>query len=352
MSKSKFFSEAVAQANVIKETALSNAKLAMSESFAPTVKAMLSTQLNEMSEDLEENLEGEEVSLEELLNSLEEQPIQEMDEEEVVIDDEPEFGEEEVTEFEPEVGEEGLTGDEEVGAITVDDLKDIIKDVMAELNGTGDEFEEPEMEEPAMDDEVGIEDEEEIDLDEILGENDLEEMSSEYGDGANAAGAGLENLISQIKALVAKAPQAARQIQQALADAGAAAGSALRSERVELAEAKKTIAKQTKTLQEVNLLNSKLLYVNKLFKANNLTEGVKVKVVNAIDRAKTTKESENIFLALKESLSNHSKSTGKPLNENRGRASKPAGVAQRPNQQILTEDVDFVNRMKKLAGII
>lgn len=123
----------------------------------------------------------------------------------------------------------------------------------------------------------------------------------------------------------------------------------MRSETVQLAEAKKVITSQSSTLKELNLLNSKLLYVNKLFKANNLTESTKVKVVNALDRAKTPKESENIFLALKEGLS--TKSNTRSLHENRGRASKPAGIAQKPKTQILTEDVDFVARMQRLAGI-
>ena len=70
--KTKFFNDAIAEAKVIKETALSNAKLAMAESFAPQIKSMLSSQLNEMEEDLEENVGEEEMSLDELLNSLEE----------------------------------------------------------------------------------------------------------------------------------------------------------------------------------------------------------------------------------------------------------------------------------------
>ena len=71
MSKSKFFNDAIAEAKVIKKTALENAKIAMAESFAPQVKNMLSSQLNEMEEELDENLE-EEMSLDELLNSMEE----------------------------------------------------------------------------------------------------------------------------------------------------------------------------------------------------------------------------------------------------------------------------------------
>merc|ERR1711998_779093 len=40
----------------------------------------------------------------------------------------------------------------------------------------------------------------------------------------------------------------------------------------ELAQALETIEQLKKDLHETNLLNSKLLYVNKIFKANNLSE--------------------------------------------------------------------------------
>jgi len=351
--KTKFFNDAIAEAKVIKETALSNAKLAMAESFAPQIKSMLSSQLNEMEEDLEENVGEEEMSLDELLNSLEEgddygtnmvtgkplpkpDPIVEND------DELPEFeGEEiEVDEFNPELSDEGgeLLGDEEVGEITVDQLKELIRSVNQEL--ASEETFEDEMPE----EESGIEDEEEIDLNEILGE-----MSDTSMDGSNAAGDGLENIISQVKSLVSKSPEYLAKIAEFIKELPAGAGSALRSETIELAESKKTVARLIKEKRDLNLLNSKLLYVNKLFKANNLTEGVKIKVVNALDRATTPKESENIFLALKESLGKSVPQ--KPLHENKGRASKPAGLSQRPNTQILTEDVDFVARMQKLAGI-
>ena len=107
-------------------------------------------------------------------------------------------------------------------------------------------------------------------------------------------------------------------------------------ESAELQEAKRIISEQSKTLKEVNLLNSKLLYVNKLFKAKNLNESQKIKVINAFDRATTVKESENTFITLKESLIT---TPSKPINEVRGNASRPAGVATPRPTAILTENV-------------
>ena len=107
-----------------------------------------------------------------------------------------------------------------------------------------------------------------------------------------------------------------------------------------------TIATLRSELNEVNLLNAKLLYVNKLFKSKNLTEAQKVKVINAFDRAETVKETKNIFETLKESLNTPVKSA---IKESLSFASKAAGVADR---KPIVENHDFVARMQKLAGII
>ena len=99
------------------------------------------------------------------------------------------------------------------------------------------------------------------------------------------------------------------------------------------------------SLNEINLLNAKLLYVNKIFKAKSLTESQKVKVVNAFDRATTTKEAQNIYETLKDSLTEGKKSS---IKESVGFASKAMGAA--PAQPIVEAD-GYVNRMQILAGI-
>jgi len=117
--------------------------------------------------------------------------------------------------------------------------------------------------------------------------------------------------------------------------------------KAELNEAIEVIKTLKSELNEVNLLNAKLLYVNKLFRNKSLTESQKVKVINAFDRAETVKEVKNIFETIKEGITNEVK---KPIQENRGFASKAAGVA--PQKQPIVEGDDFVARMQKLAGII
>ena len=101
-------------------------------------------------------------------------------------------------------------------------------------------------------------------------------------------------------------------------------------------------------LQEVNLLNAKLLYTNKIFKAKNLTEDRKVKVLKAFDKAETVKEAKVIFETLNEGLV--SKSTPSAVNEVKGSASKVMGLAPTVKKPIIENDV--FARMQKLAGII
>jgi hypothetical protein len=314
----KIFSEAIAEAKAIRETAMANAKLALEEAFAPRMQEMMSTKLAALAEDdedMEEAFTGkngamtsnegdadsmEEISLEELLAELE--GLEEEDgysEEEGSVEpglDNPYMEENEIFEAED---------DDTVGEITVDDLKDLIRDAVADVLGGSEEEggeEAPEDEEKAEEDEVEMEDE--LSLEEILAE--LEEDNTEE----------VENSISM-------------------------------ATNEELEEAMSTIAQLRSELNEVNLLNAKLLYVNKLFKSKNLTETQKVKVINAFDRAESVKETKNIFETLQESLT-VTQAKKNPIKESLSFASKSAGVADR---KPIVENNDFVARMQKLAGI-
>jgi len=122
----------------------------------------------------------------------------------------------------------------------------------------------------------------------------------------------------------------------------------LSEENPQLQEALKTIKILQQELSEVNLLNSKLLYVNKIFRNKNLTESQKVKVLSAFDRATSVKETKIIYETLNEGLV--SKTTTKSsIKESLGMASKPAGVA--PKQPIVESD-QMIKRFQKLAGIL
>ena len=98
----------------------------------------------------------------------------------------------------------------------------------------------------------------------------------------------------------------------------------------------------------MNLLNSKLLYCNKLFKSNSLTEAQKVKVIDALDLASTTGEAKLVFTTLQESF-NFTGVEKRAIKEGLGRASKASGNAPK---KVITESVDeTVSRFQKLANI-
>jgi len=249
----------------------------------------------------------EEIDLDELLAELEAaETTSETAEPTVTEEDESEDERADVDKFEYEKGKEAGKADDEdeVGEITVDELRDIIRDVITDVMGGGEESEEM----------VMTSDEEEIEIDEKK-DADMDE--------AKKADMDEEKMPSQAEM------------------------ETMGETKAELNEAIEVIKTLKSELNEVNLLNAKLLYVNKLFRNKTLTEAQKVKVINAFDRAETVKEVKNIFETIKDSITTNAK---KSIQENRGFASKAAGVA--PQKQPIVEGDDFVARMQKLAGII
>ena len=113
---------------------------------------------------------------------------------------------------------------------------------------------------------------------------------------------------------------------------------------INVREALEEVDKLKSELKEVNLLNAKLLYSNKIFKAKNLTENKKVKVLKAFDKAKDVKEAKVIYDTLNEGLTNNS------VNNIRSSASSITGKA--PARKPIVESDAMVARFKKLAGII
>lgn len=116
----------------------------------------------------------------------------------------------------------------------------------------------------------------------------------------------------------------------------------------ELSEALATIETLQNELNETNLLNAKLLYVNKVFKANNLTEGQKANVIAAFDKAETVKEVKLVYETVSENVTAGGKK--EVVKEAKGFASAAAGMSTKP--EVITEANAAVLRMQKLAGII
>ena len=122
----------------------------------------------------------------------------------------------------------------------------------------------------------------------------------------------------------------------------------MKDEKEDMDKMKKEIKELRSDLHETNLLNAKLLYTNKIFRAKNLKEAQKVKVLEAFDKASNVSEVKLIFETLNEGMVANT-TTATPLRENLGRASKAAGVA--PSKQPIMEIDPQVARWQKLAGI-
>jgi len=125
------------------------------------------------------------------------------------------------------------------------------------------------------------------------------------------------------------------------------------SQMVKELEAALASVNELKTeLNEVNLLNAKLLYTNKIFKAKNLTEDKKVKVLKAFDKAVDVRQAKTIFETLTEGLVDK---VSKPsINESikRGSSSKATGLEPKATKQPIIESNEVFDRMRKLAGLI
>ena len=122
----------------------------------------------------------------------------------------------------------------------------------------------------------------------------------------------------------------------------------------ELRESRKALNTVKSELNEVNLLNSKLLYVNRIFKANTLDESQKLRVVENLDKANSVKEAKLIYETIKDTFTiSKGKKTApkKSIREGLGMASKAAGMSTAPKRPILNESNDMVARMQKLANI-
>jgi len=392
MTNTNLLKEAIADAKAVKETAIANAKLALEEAFTPHLKSMLSAKLQEMDDDIDEGEKEEVQEMDDVSWKLkngdsldlaprkvgqstvneEEDMDEELDLNELLA--ELELGEDARTDAEEEGyldGEEdekedmkGEMDDEEIDLedMSEDDLKGFIESVIKDMVASGeiepgDDFEgesEEEGEEAENEEDVEIE----IAEGEEQAEKDTEKMRfkeeeelDEYGSStmrepSDAAAAGLENIISGLKKLIAKGGPLAAKAKAALADWGSAAGAAMRAEgeSTELDE----VEELKKELNEVNLLNAKLLYTNKIFRAKNLTESKKVTVLKAFDNAKDVKQAKTIYETLNAGLMD------KAVNETvkRGSASQATGLEPKATQQPIIESNDVYNRMRQLAGLI
>ena len=374
MSKSKLLKEAIADAKAVRETAIANAKIALEEAFTPRLQAVLSRKLQAEMEGEEEEADlGEEYGAED-----------------VEATDSSELG-----------AGEGGTGSGTTGAEPEGDATDahteLDPETDAETAAAGEEDEnmpvaEGEDEFDFEDEMGGEEDEDEMDLEAIIrelegemdGEEEMHEEEEEFA-GADAAVAPevdeKEAEIAELKARLAElegedaeeVPAGEEEmdfdqeidLDEILREMGYGDDEEVTEEEeadaahtaeleADLEEAYKTIKSLRSTINEVNLLNAKLLYTNKLFRGYNLTNEQKVKVVENLDRTSSVREVKLVYATLAESMkftgTEKKASIKKSITE--GLASKKT-ASTAPKKEIISESADtMANRFKKLAGII
>ena len=121
----------------------------------------------------------------------------------------------------------------------------------------------------------------------------------------------------------------------------------------ELDEHRKVVKYLRGKLNEVNLLNAKLLFTNKLFRAHGLTNEQKLKVVETFDRATNLREVKLVFSTLAESFGSKTASKPKPIKESKGSASKAvASTKPKSAPKVIEEGFDMKERFQKLANIL
>jgi len=354
----EFLKEAISDAKTMKESAIANAKVALEEAFSPQLHAMFASKIEEMDKEemdegydemdevkmsdpdmrhglkgdntaekeTEEMREEEDLDLDEILAELEgdlhEDARTDAEEEgylDGMKDEKEDLKEDERTDAEEEGYLDGMEDEKEdmdmdmddedidIEDMSEDDLKDFIEDVIADMvasgeleAGEGAEMEDEESEDEDID--IEVEDEEEVTIDEAA-DTDVE----------------VEDL-GEVKDL-----------------------------KDDLEEAMETVATLRSELNEINLLNSKLLYANKIFKSTNMTESQKAKVLSAFDKAATVNEVKIVF----STISENSTFTKKTIKEGvRGSASKPTHAPKVTKKAPIVESDEMVLRFKKLAGII
>ena len=345
ISMGDILKEAIADAKAVRETALQNAKMALEEAFTPQLKSMLSAKLREEEDDDKEegrHDEGEHddddaeegrLSAGAHDDEAEEGMHDEGEHEEGMHDegeDDKEEGRHDKEEGMHDEGEheEGMHDDDDDDMDEDLDLEAVIKELEAEINEKEDDDEDAE-EGRGMKEEEDLE--EEFEIDESLFEEDeeLEEVdkSSDIGKGTGRGdtdkssdiGKG-DNKLSEIKS--------------------------------ELKEYKEAVKFLKDKLHEVNILNAKLLFTNKLFKEYSLDNSQKLKVVETFDRAQTTREIKLVYSTLAESFKS-GPITRKTKNITES-ASSAVGSTKpsKQSRKVITEEQKVADRFRKLAGLI
>ena len=348
--------EAIADAKAVRETALENAKIALEEAFTPRLQNMLSQKIQTEMEDEDEEKQDEisykeddedpsdeEAPEEMAMKDDDEDPSDdhsdEMDESEIIEIDgvkyAPVVAEEEDEEDEMEEGEDKEDDDMEEDL----DLEAVIKELESEID------------EIAKDDDD--EKNEEIEEGEEIEENDVSSGIGK-GTGVNKKANDSSGVGSDGKAKLKENEEVDEDVDLDEVLKALSEEEDEDEKKDEVAELKSDLEEHRSVIEtlrgklnEVNLLNAKLLFTNKLFRKHGLSNEQKMKVVEQFDRASNLREVKLVYSTLGESFG----ARKNEINESKGSASKPV-ASTKPEKEVITESSDLRDRFKKLANLI
>jgi len=410
MANSKLLKEAIADAKAVKETALANAKIALEEAFTPRLQSILSQKMRAEAEveDKEAEKVDEELTTSNIGSGNSQPTLDAHTDLSVGVKQDSGKPEQAGTDYKKvaDISEEGNPyGDDNMAA---DDEKQNeiaeLKARLAELEGEDSEEEKEEMYSMDSDDEnqkdemdmdmdsemgddsmdMDSEDEEsedDMDLEAIIreleasingddNEEETEEEGSMYENMADGSEAGTDKGETPKVVVTNEAEEDDKEDDEKVVDleeilremeadmkddkdkVDEEKEEDEKEMKVELNEAYKVIKSLQKTINEVNLLNAKLLFANKLFRAHNMTNEQKVKVIETLDRTNSVREVKLVYSTLAENFKfSTNKSTKKSISEGiASKVTKSTKPAQ--SKQVIAENTDFSDRFKKLAGII
>ena len=399
MASSKLLKEAIADAKAVRETALANAKIQLEEAFTPRLKSMLSQKLRAEAEDMEsdedevkeaygDDEEKEEEKVEEEYSSSNigagdggttsgqnnkkptyhdagaedelsaagvtstskkpeaevedytfEKSITEVEEEE----DEKEMKEGEDMESDSNtdnVDEYGHDDESEDQSEDDLDLESIIRELEQELHYGDNEMEEESEEDNIDSDEFEKMGEEADDVDTAMDADEPHAVMAKEGEENDEEEMNIEEIIKELEEEEKAEEDEKEKVEES------------KRLKKELAEAISVIKSLKSTINEVNLLNAKLLFSNKLFRSYNLTNEQKSKVIDSLDRTTNVREVKLVYSTLAESMKFSNASTKKAVKQIAEGASRVQKSTKPTTQEVISESTSYANRFKELAGIL
>ena len=394
--------EAIADAKAVRETALENAKVALEEAFTPRLKSMLSKKIqseieeegteDEVTEDAVSDEDADSVDESDESDEIEEVEVQdegmyedeeeapeaeeglEVDESEiieidgvkyapVVSEDDEEEAEEEAPEDEEEFEDEDEGEDLDLEAVLRELESELEEDEDADFNEESDFVDEAD----EADDDEKEDVDEEVDKSSGIGKSDNHKGESDESSKIGVPGKAKHESVEETEEVIAESDESPvseseeeeidlEEVLRALQeeDEVDTTSEDMENLQTELDEHRDVVKYLRSKLNEVNLLNAKLLFTNKLFRSYGLSNDQKMKVVETFDRAKNLREVKLVYATMAESFVNGSTREEIVKESKKGSASKPVAStkSEKQEQEILSESDVMKQRFQKLANIL